>query len=313
MKEQEQFIVPGLGVVALISVLLLGTTYYSLAYLALLGLLGAGAIGSYFLPAAVQVEARVAIAALGLLVLVFMFSSLGFWLALLSFGAIGALQIRHRGILRMPPTHTLEWLKTLQAQLGGGGAKAAPSSASPGDEVAASAQPGEAVPTVASAQPARSAPTGISGSGIMGRAGVGGIGASLLGIIVLLTALMPWFGISYAFLGERETFSSWELIQELKEEDADSPISQWIAVALGALALLATASFVLPRWAPLVVGMAGLAVMIFTFIYVTFVFRLNEIPPDSGVSATFGAGFWLATLAFILMAGLQLIPRPNRS
>ena len=123
---------------------------------------------------------------------------------------------------------------------------------------------------------------------------------------------MPWFGFSFD-RSEGESLSAWELVRELRSEDGESPIAYAIAGALGALALLAAASVVLPRWAPAVVGIAGLAVMIFTFIYVSVVFRLDEIPEGAGVEANFGAGFWLASLAFILVAGLQLIPRPNRS
>ena len=210
MKEPEQFIVPCLGALALISIVLLGTAFHSLAYLILLGLLGVGAIGTYFMPAAVQAEVRILIAALGLLVLIFMFSSLGFWLALLSFGTMGALQIRHRGILRMPPTHTLEWLRTLQAQRGEGGGKAALSATDTGDEAAAPAQPAE------------SAPTETSGSGIVGKAGIGGLGASALGIVILLTAVMPWFGLSIE--AESRSWSAWELVQEVRAEDNDSSI-----------------------------------------------------------------------------------------
>ena len=53
--------------------------------------------------------------------------------------------------------------------------------------------------------------------------------------------------------------------------------------------------------------------MIFTFIYTSAVFGLDDIPEGSGVEADFGVGFWLTSLAFVLIAGLQLLPRPNRS
>ena len=71
------------------------------------------AVGTYFLPAAVQVEIRIAIAVLGLIILVFYFSSVSFWLALLAFGAMGASQIRHGATLSMPPQHTVAYVKTL--------------------------------------------------------------------------------------------------------------------------------------------------------------------------------------------------------
>lgn len=300
MREDDKFIVPVLGVVVVVSVFVLGTSFWPIGYVAILFVLGLAAMGTYFLPEQVQVETRIAIAALGLLVLIFMFSSLGFWLALLSFGAMGALQIRYRGILRMPPTHTLEWLRALQVQRGRGGTEADDVSTDSGDEATAPAQQGEASSSMA------------SGREIVGKAGIGGIGASALGIVILCTAVMPWFGLSFSG-SEAESLSSWKLVQDLRAEDGDSPIPYGIAGATMALAFLASASVVLPRWVPAVVGIAGMAVMIFTFIYVVAVFRLDEIPEGSGVEPSFGVGFWLASLAFVLVSGLQLIPRPNRS
>lgn len=297
MRETDRFVAPALGVAVIIAVFVLGTTgFYSVGYVAILFVLGLGAIGTYFVPEQVQVETRAAIAVLGLIVLMFMFSSLGFWLALLAFGTMGALQFPHRGTFQIPP-HTYTWLNDVLAQRRAAGTTAGATEA--GDEA------------VAPAEPAEAAPTGAPGSGIMGKAGIGGIGASALGIVILLTAVMPWFDLSFdgSEAGSR-SWSAWELVQELRAEDGDSPIPYAIAGTLGVLALLAGASLILPRWAPAVVGVAGLAVMIFTFIYVFGVFDLGDIPDQ--VEAGFGVGFWLASLAFILVAGLQLIPRPKR-
>ena len=76
MREPEQFIIPAFGVLVLLSVFILGTGFYSLTYPVILGVLGLAAIGTFFLPSAVQVELRIAISGLGLLTLIFMFSSL---------------------------------------------------------------------------------------------------------------------------------------------------------------------------------------------------------------------------------------------
>ena len=111
MRIQEEYIVPGLGVVILLSVIGFMTSGASIVHLALLTLLGSAAVGTYFLPHAVQIELRVVIAALGLLILLLYFSNLAFWLALLAFGAIGALQIRHSDALQMFPQHTIAWVK----------------------------------------------------------------------------------------------------------------------------------------------------------------------------------------------------------
>lgn len=108
MQDYERLIVPGLGVVILLSSFLLGVP---LAYQVLLALLGAAAVGTYFAPPTVQVETRIAIAAVGLVILLIV-SSTAFWLALLSFGAIAALQLQHRHALQRNPA-TITWLSAL--------------------------------------------------------------------------------------------------------------------------------------------------------------------------------------------------------
>ena len=80
-----------------------------------MALLGLAAIGTYFVPAGVQVETRIAIAALGLLTMIVMFNSIGFWLAFAGFGVIVALQVQHRGLLQKS-LHTVEWLRTLRPE-----------------------------------------------------------------------------------------------------------------------------------------------------------------------------------------------------
>ena len=104
-------------------------------YLLLLGLLGLAAVGTYYVPHAVQVETRIGIAALGLILLTFYFSSLGFWLALLAFGTIGALQIRYRDALQNPP-HTIAWLNTVLGRRGAAGAAATKADAGGGGSAA---------------------------------------------------------------------------------------------------------------------------------------------------------------------------------
>ena len=141
MRIKEEYIVPALGALALLSVFGFGTSGVSLIYPVLLGILGLAAVGTFFLPPAVQVEVRIAIAALGLIVLVFYFSSVSFWLALLAFGAIGASQIRHGSVLTMPP-HTVAYVKALLEKQGASGA----GSGAGGDGSGEVAQTGAAAP-----------------------------------------------------------------------------------------------------------------------------------------------------------------------
>ena len=124
MRNQEEYIAPGLGVIILLSAFSSALSGASLIYVVLMVVLGIAAIGTYFAPHVVQVEVRVAIAALGLLLLVSYFSSLAFWLALLAFGMMGALQIRHGNVLQMPPQHTAEWLRGKLGQQGATGTAA---------------------------------------------------------------------------------------------------------------------------------------------------------------------------------------------
>ena len=113
MKIREEYIVPALGAIILLSVFGFAAGGASPVYPVLLGILGLAAVGTYFLPTGVQAEMRIAIAVLGLMILVIYFSSVSFWLALLAFGAIGASQIRHGAMLSMPPQHTVAYVKTL--------------------------------------------------------------------------------------------------------------------------------------------------------------------------------------------------------
>ena len=321
MREPEQFVVPALGVLVLLAVFILGSAgFYSIAYLIILGLLGLAAVGTYFPPPAVQVELRIVIAGLGLLVLIFMFSSLGFWLALIGFGAIGSLQIRHRSVLR-PQLHTVDWLKTMQSNRDATGATI---TTLPPDTEGTAAESGAVAPTVQPTAPAQAVGAGGSSS-----VNIGGIGAAVLGVIVLLSFLLPWLTVSASALGGifggggEASLSGWQMVREATRiaGDADEPALYAIplvAVIIAGLAILGIASVALPRGVPLTAGIAGLVIMV--LLAIGFFAILADIrSSDLGsamemgsalgmsVNISLGMGFWLASLAFLLMAGLQLI------
>ena len=322
MREPKEFIIPALGVVVLLSIFMLGASHYSLAYLIILGLLGLAAVGTYFVPPAVQVELRIAIAGLGLLVLIFMFSSLGFWLALIGFGAIGALQIRHRGILSTQ-LHTVEWLKSLQsgqefsgdlpvqAEPAEGRSPGAEATQTGGAPTTAQAEPAEGVGSGAEATqtggaPPTAQPRASTGSNI----NIGAIGAAICGIIILLSAAMPWVVVSadFGFFGSNSaSLSGWEFIQESARGE-DSAIPYAAAGVLALLAVLGIASIALPRVVPVIAGILGVVAMAILF------FAFSEAGAEIwsyGVNLTMGIGFWLATLSFLVMAVVQAIPRPK--
>lgn len=280
MQSYERFIVPGLGVVILLSALMMGAP---LMYLLLLGLLGLAAVGTLYVPHEVQVELRMGIAALGVIFLIFYFSSLGFWLALLSFGAIGGMQIRHRDVLQNPP-HTIAWLNGVLARRGAGGADADGST-------------GEGAGAPAIVLPAKL-------SGLQGRVSIAGIVAAVLGVIILLTTFMQWYSISYR--DETLSFSGWEIASGIAEDmNTSLPyVFFWTITALGVVIL---PSVVLPRVVPIIVGVAGLAVTIVTMVYIVQATDADTAR-EAGVALSFGAGAYVSALAFIVVAALHVIP-----
>ena len=91
-----------------------------------------------------------------------------------------------------------------------------------------------------------------------------------------------------------------------------------IAAIIAILAILGIASVALPRGVPLTAGIAGVVIMV--LLAIGFFAALSEIKSSEfgryleigsmfgvNVSVNLGMGFWLATLAFLLMAGLQFI------
>lgn len=285
MQMQERLIVPGLGVVILLSAFILGVP---LVYKLLLGLLGLAAAGTYFAPPLVQVETRVVIAAVGLIILL-IGSSVAFWLTLMAFGAIAAMQFPHRHELQRNPA-TIAWLS---AVLGRQGAAGGTAQADAGDGA------GGAAPSIA--LPAKL-------NVLQGRVSIAGIAAVVLGVVILLTAVMPW----YSAANDRDSvsFSGWELAGSLAEaEDTSAPyVFVWV---LAALAVASLASVVLPRIVPIITGVAGLAASIITMGYI-YGATGSAQAAEAGVTVGFGIGAYLTALAFIVIAVLHLIPALHR-
>ena len=281
MALQERIIVPALGGVILLAVLTMGAP---VLYTVLLGLLGLAAVGTYFAPAAVQVETRVGIAVLGLLILIFYFSSLSFWLALLSFGAIGALQIRHRDTLQKNPA-TVAWLNAALARRESDGAKPA----------------GEAAST-------------DLGGALQRRIHVAGIGAAVLGVAAVLSAFMPWviYVVSYAGESESLTLTAIEAADLLEESyEGGAPLNNVFFGVGVVLALVSVVSMFLPRAVPIAVGAAGMLLTLLAFVYVYTGF--SDATP-SGVSHTLlpHIGFLVTGGAFLAITVLHVIPAAYR-
>ncbi len=299
MRIKEEYIVPALGAIALLSVFGFATSGLSLIYPVLLGILGLAAVGTFFLPPAVQVEVRIAIAALGLIVLVFYFSSVSFWLALLAFGAIGASQIRHGSVLTMPP-HTVAYVKALLEKQGASGA-----------EVAGS---GEAAQTGAAAPAA--ALQGLGALQRMLRVNVGGIGGAVLGAFILLSIFtMPYVAlVADNGWSEPEILSVTfrEVTQEFNRE-AEDGVPGMLFIVLAVLAAVSTASVILPRWAVIITGIAGMAVTLLSYGYIFVEFSEAAQGANVSIITIPHIGWFVAGGCFLVMTVLQLIPAFNRA
>ena len=298
-KTAEQFVTPGLGIVILLSSFLLGVP---LAYQALLALLGVAAVGTYFAPPTVQVETRIAIAAVGLVILLIV-SSTAFWLALLSFGAIAALQLQHRHTLQRNPA-TITWLSALlkraQARRSG--------RADDGD-----AEEETGVGAGDGGSGSRT-PIGVGSLPGFVRLNVGGIGSSVLGVVVLVSVLaLPWVGLLARGYGEWDsvTLTLSEADEAFRE---DLPHIGSLAVAMLALAAGSILSVVLPRIVVGLVAAAGLALNIATYFYIYQEVEGADLGiPGIEVLAVPSGGAIVAAICCIAMIVFQLIPRFNRS
>ncbi len=304
MQIQERLIVPGLGIVILLAAFILGVP---LVYKLLLGLLGLAASATYFAPHAVQVETRIAIAALGLVILLIV-SSTAFWLTLLSFAAIAALQIPHRHTLQRSLA-TVEWLNALlerrswarAGEAAGGGSE---------EEAGAVATAGgdESVQAPAPSQ-AGSLPAYV-------RMNVGGIGSSIFGALSLVSVFLPWVLFVVSDDDESESVS-FTLMAASEDLDSGLPLVFFVIVLL--LGLVGTASVVLPRAAAAIVAVAGLIVTIISYFYFFEQFRDafiegvgGFVPPEISMITFPHFGALLAIFCFLVILVLQLISALNR-
>ncbi len=296
MRIKEEYIVPALGAIILLSVFGFATSGLSLIYPVLLGMLGLAAVGTFFLPPAVQVEVRIAIAALGLLILVFYFSSVSFWLALLAFGAIGVSQIRHGSMLTMPP-HTVAYVKTLLEKQG-----AAAQTGDVSDATGATA-PGSAVQSLGPLQR-------------MLRVSVGGIGGVALGAFILLSIFtMPYVALVVDdgwSESETRSFTFREVSGEFDRELGDG-VPGMLFIVLAVVAAVSAASVILPRWAVIIAGIAGMAVMLLSYVYIFAEFSEAAQGANVSIITIPAIGWFVAGGCFLVLVVLQLIPAFNRA
>ena len=292
MQIQERFIVPGLGLVIFVSIFLLGVP---LAYKVLLGLIGLGAFATYFAPRAVQVEIRIAIAALGLIIL--LINSPAFWLALMSLGAIAALQVPLRHTLQRSPA-TIEWLNTVLQRLKRRSGEAADSGV--GEEAGAS----QAGPTLLG---------GVTLPGFV-RMNAAGIGGLVAGVLVLASVFMPWYG--FLVSGYGAIAGSENLTLRAGAEELGLPALTAFFIILIMLGVSSIISIGIPRVVGAIIAAAGFIVTLASYFYVFAevereAAELSSIGVD--VTAIPAVGCLLAGVVFLVMFVLHLIPGLNRS
>ena len=305
MRDYERFIAPGLGIVIILATFILGAP---LVYRVLLGILGLAAAGTYFAPHRVQVETRLAIAALGLIILLIV-SSTAFWLALLSFAVIGALQLPNRHLLKRNPA-TIAWLRTALRGVKArrfGRADLSDDAEGEAAEVAAEAANGEG-----------KAPSTLAGIGeaLPGfvRLNAAGVGGLIAGVIVLGSVFMPWYGFLVSGYGELEDVGNLTLRAGAQEFGLPALTAFfWVVLLLGVLSII---SIGLPRLVAGIIAAAGFAVTLASYFYLFAEVEREAAELRSvglGVTTIPAAGCLIAGLVFLVMLALQLIPRANRS
>lgn len=300
MQSIQRLIVPALGVVVVLCTFVLGVP---LVFRVLLVLLGVAAVGTHFLPHAVQVETRIAIAALGLVILLIV-SSTAFWLAVLSFAAIAALQIPHRGTLERSLA-TVAWLdttlKAVRAHRSGRDA----AGVGDGEEPTAAITDRDEEPST------RAGPAGIESLPGFVRVNVAGVAGTVCGVVALISVFLPWvLVIADTVWGETVTVGL--TLREAAAEWVWPALSAFfvVLIVLGAASIVAV---VLPRVVVIVISGAGLAVAMASVLY-TFV-EFNEVISQYGVSAAAlpNVGPLLAGGCYLATIVLHLIPACNKT
>lgn len=301
MQILDRFIVPSLGVVIILATFILDVL---LVYRVLVGILGLAAISTYFAPRPVQVETRIAIAAVGLIILLIV-SSTAFWLTLVSFAAIAAFQLPHRQTLRRNPA-TFAWLGTVlkaaqtrrfgRAASGGDAAKGTGSVAAAGDSKGRLQMP--------------SAIHSLPG---FVRVNVAGISGLVAGVLVLICVFMPWYGFLASAYGELvagENLSLWAGASEL-----GLPALRAFFFILLLLGVLTMISIGLPRAVGAIIAAVGFVVTLASYFYVFAEVEREAAELRSigvGVITIPSAGCLITAVALLVMFVLQLIPRANR-
>ena len=300
MNIQQRFIVPGLGVVVLLAALGFASIGSPLWMWLLIALLGIGAIATYFAPEEAQVELGAGIAILGLVVLLLRYNSIPLWLSLVSFGAMGAFQVRRVDVLRTAPRNTIAWIKELADRRGVARTTVAENAAGDGEAAQVTA------PSTLNALPGF---VRLSGAGI---------GSAGLGVLAALSVFIPWIYL-YVDVGEEGIGFSYTLAGVNETLDLGVMPNAFLIILL-LLGLASIASIVLPRAAAAIVAVAGFIVTFASYIYLYVQWDHVDVSLGGGLSRGGGVdwvtlpnmGSMLAGFCYLVIFLLQLIPALNK-
>lgn len=301
MQILDRLIVPGLGIVIILATFILGVP---LVYRVLLGILGLAAVGTYFTPQRVQVETRLAIAAAGLIILLIV-SSTALWLSLVSFGAIAALQLPHRHTLRRNPA-TFTWLSALLKSARARRTGRVEGSGVADEETGVVAVSGDGKSRIQMPSWVLSLPAFV-------RVNVAGISGLVVGVLVLISVFLPWYGFlasAYGELAAGENLSLWAGAGEL-----GLPAVRAFFFILLVLGVLSIISIGLPRAVAAIIAAVGFIVTLASYFYVFAEVEREAAELRSlgiGVTTLPAVGCLIAAVALLVMFVLQLIPRANR-
>ena len=317
MNIQQRFIVPGLGVVVLLAAVGFASVGSPLWMWLLIALLGIAAIATYFAPEEAQVELGAGIAILGLVVLLLRYNSIPLWLSLVSFGAMGAFQIRRVDVLRTAPRNTIAWISALAERRGGLRMTGISVVSKDGEAVQNAGPHGGAGAEAAAGDGEAAPPSTLNGLPGFVRLSGAGIGSAGLGVLAALSVFIPWIylyvdvgdegiGFSYTLLGVNETLDMGAM-----------PIVFFIILLV--LGLACIASIALPRAVAAIVAVAGFIVNFASYIYMYVQWDQVDFTFGSGLGG--GAVDWvtlpnmgsmLAGFCYLVIFLLQLIPRLNK-
>jgi len=227
-------------------------------------------------------------------------------MSLLKFAIIAALQFPHRRALRRN-TATFAWLstslKTAQASRPNTVIGDGDGTGETDEEAANASGDGESSPL---------APSAVGRLPESMRMDVAGIGGVVVGLLVILSVFMPWFGFLISTYGE--TAEGLNFTLAAGAEEFELPVFNVFFFIVLALGVLSVVSVGLHRAIAAIIAAIGLAVTLVSYIYVVGLVE-NEVAELSeigvGVTAIPSVGCLLAGFAFLVMFILQLIPKAD--